>query len=97
MTSERTVSIHGDQWKWRDIEEEIAWCRTKTWERQRWAPTERAASRDGISAHDHCQICWWTLSQSADPAVSVGYHSGRRLWICTECYEKFIADAGTTI
>ena len=89
--AEPTVVIHGDAWKWRDIEEDVAWCRTMQWERRQWCPSDNARERDGMSAHDHCQICWWTLADSEDPAVSVGYHSGEQLWICTECHEKFIA------
>jgi Clp amino terminal domain, pathogenicity island component len=40
---------------------------------------------------DHCAICRWELFASADaPDHATGYTNGRD-WLCTECYEKFIA------
>jgi hypothetical protein len=39
--------------------------------------------------HDHCEICWWTLSDGGDEEHSVGYTDGQR-WICSECYNQFI-------
>jgi hypothetical protein len=40
---------------------------------------------------DHCIVCRWDLFQSKDaPDHSSGYTNGRD-WLCTECYEKFIA------
>lgn len=40
--------------------------------------------------HDHCEICWWDLYESADPDHGIGYTNGER-WLCTECYAKLIA------
>jgi hypothetical protein len=40
-------------------------------------------------SHDHCEICWWELSESDDEAHSLGYTDGRH-WICSECYQRFI-------
>jgi hypothetical protein len=40
---------------------------------------------------DHCAICTWELFESKDdPEHGIGYTNGRE-WLCTECYEKFIA------
>jgi hypothetical protein len=39
---------------------------------------------------DRCAICTWDLFESDDPARSLGYTNGRD-WVCTDCYEKFIA------
>ncbi len=40
---------------------------------------------------DHCSICSWDLFASKDaPDHSTGYSNGRD-WLCTECYDKFIA------
>ncbi|HXZ31406.1 MAG TPA: Clp protease N-terminal domain-containing protein [Terriglobales bacterium] len=40
---------------------------------------------------DHCIICRWELSESpADPERGIGYTNGRD-WLCSECYEKFVA------
>ena len=86
-----TVTIHGDEWKWSDIRDEVEWCRTRTWERKHWAAREQAQATARISPHNHCRICWWTLADSSDPAVNIGYHAGRDIWLCSECYDKFIA------
>ena len=93
MNAQDTVMIHGDSWKWSDIRDEVEWCRTQTWERTPWMGRELRPADNGISPHDHCQICWWTRADSTDPAVGVGYHAERDVWLCTECYEKFIAVA----
>ncbi|CAA0117553.1 hypothetical protein [Zhongshania aliphaticivorans] len=39
--------------------------------------------------HEHCQICWWSISESEDPTKNQGYVSGHH-WVCTECYGNFI-------
>jgi hypothetical protein len=40
---------------------------------------------------DHCSICSWELFASKDaPDHATGYTNGRD-WLCTECYDKFIA------
>lgn len=40
--------------------------------------------------HDHCQICWWTLSEGDDPCRNQGYTYDGTKWVCTECFTKFI-------
>jgi hypothetical protein len=40
---------------------------------------------------DQCAICHWALFAAKDkPDHSTGYTNGRE-WLCTECYDKFIA------
>jgi hypothetical protein len=39
---------------------------------------------------DHCAICRWELYESEEAAHKIGYSNGRD-WLCTECYEKFLA------
>jgi|SRR6185503_4475331 len=41
--------------------------------------------------HDHCEICWWKLMEGDNPSRSAGYTFNGRNWLCTECYEKFVA------
>ena len=41
--------------------------------------------------HDHCEICWWKLVEGDDPSRNAGYTFNGRSWLCTECYEKFVA------
>ena len=55
---------------------------------QRYDPAFFELVRGGWS-HDHCQICWWTLSEGGDVEHSVGYTDCRR-WICSECFHQFI-------
>lgn len=41
---------------------------------------------------DHCAVCRWELFESkTDPEHGIGYTNGRE-WLCSECYEKFIAN-----
>jgi hypothetical protein len=81
---EHTVEIHGDIWKIADIQDDIAWCKEQTW-------TPSTYSKDGD--HDHCSICWWALTVSDDPNVGRGYITGKKRWLCSECYDKFIKKA----
>src|SRR3989442_6191087 len=37
-----------------------------------------------------CIICHWQLMESENPVHGTGYTNGRD-WLCTECYEKFLA------
>jgi hypothetical protein len=55
---------------------------------QRYDPAFCELVRGGW-IHDHCEICWWTLSEGGDEEHSVGYTDGRG-WICSECYHRFI-------
>lgn len=37
--------------------------------------------------HEHCQICWETISQQTNP---IGLFAEPNHWICKECYARFI-------
>jgi hypothetical protein len=41
-------------------------------------------------AHDHCEICFWTLRESEDEDEGTGYTDGNGNWICIECFEKLL-------
>ena len=43
--------------------------------------------------HDHCAICYWTLGESEDPDVGVGYTDGDGDWVCLECHSQFLGVA----
>jgi hypothetical protein len=60
---------------------------------QRYDPEHYELVRGGWR-HDHCKICWWTLSEG-DDEHSVGFTDGR-WWICSECYHHFIEVAHDT-
>ena len=45
---------------------------------------------DGWS-HDHCEICLWSLYESDETESGEGYTDDGRSWLCTECYEQFVA------
>lgn len=82
-----TVIIHGDKWKLVDIIDEIEFCRKQNWVSRVW--TSSMAYGKTVT-HDHCSICWWTLGNSNKVEENTGYFNGKRLWLCSECYEKFI-------
>jgi hypothetical protein len=90
------ITVHDAEIDREYLEANVAECLGADWQRARWtaaaATPVHSASGDSPQDHSHCQICWWTLSDSADPAQSVGYTDGER-WICSECYDRFIADA----
>jgi hypothetical protein len=37
--------------------------------------------------HEHCQICWETISQQTNP---VGVFAEPDYWICKDCYSRFV-------
>lgn len=39
-------------------------------------------------SRDYCSVCDWELNIDGGPEHSTGYSNGR-IWLCTECYEKF--------
>jgi hypothetical protein len=55
---------------------------------QKYDPTTIDYIENGWT-HDHCYICYWTLSDSEDETVGTGYTDGGD-WLCTECYERFV-------
>lgn len=84
MTTEIVV-IHGDEWRKPDIEEPIAWAKTKSWVKEKWSSP--AVHWD----HDHCQICWWKLHDSDTQEHGLGYHNRENdNWLCIECYDQFV-------
>jgi ATP-dependent Clp protease ATP-binding subunit ClpA len=41
---------------------------------------------------EYCGVCRWELFESIDdPVHGIGYTNGRD-WLCSECYEKFLAE-----
>jgi hypothetical protein len=47
------------------------------------------AERKG-SEHDHCEFCWTPFhTKVQEGAVTEGYVTGDRRWICETCYEDF--------
>ena len=82
-----TVRIHGAEWRYSDIAEEVEWCRLRAW---------TPATYDSVADHSHCQICWWTMARSNDKAVGEGYVSRGKvdLGVCSECHDQFIAQQG---
>jgi len=96
MDPDEIVTIHGDPWKWRDIAESVDWCRSRQWKREHWKPPRLSKSSGGISPHEHCEICWWTLAESPESEDGIGYTDGYR-WICTECHDRFIQQPHRTI
>lgn len=108
---EKFVTIHGDKWKSKDVEEPIEWARTQKWEKRKWHPRATLVSKGKTSdyvgqkynseytkleedgwTHDHCEICWWTIHESDNREEGIGYTTDGHRWLCSECYEQFIAN-----
>jgi hypothetical protein len=53
------------------------------------APEKFALVKGGWKK-DYCVICRWELFESEDAARGLAFTNGRD-WVCTECYQKFIA------
>jgi len=58
---------------------------------QKYDPQCTQLVEDGWT-HDHCEICWWTLSDSDEPEQGEGYTTDGHSWICEECFFQFIND-----
>jgi len=43
------VVIHGDNWKWPDIQESVEWARLQKWEKRKWRVRAALVSKGGIS------------------------------------------------
>jgi hypothetical protein len=41
----------------------------------------------GAWAHEHCAICWETISQHGQPE---GYFNAPNTWICPKCYTTYV-------
>ncbi len=46
---------------------------------------------EGGWSHDHCEICWWSIHEDDEPEYGEGYTSDGHKWVCTECFNQFIA------
>jgi len=47
--AQRTVAIHGDEWKIADIIDEVAWALTQVWHREKWKPSAALIDKSGGS------------------------------------------------
>jgi hypothetical protein len=43
------VTIHGDTWKWADIEESVEWARNQQWKKQKWVARAALVSKGSTS------------------------------------------------
>jgi hypothetical protein len=64
--------------------------KTSFYHGQVFDPTKIDLVPEGWS-HDHCAICWWKLHDSGSDEDCIGFTDERGDWICTECYQQFIA------
>lgn len=48
----------------------------------------------GAWDHEHCAVCWFTISSEMSGWVSYAFPAHRRVandeWVCLECYEKYV-------
>ena len=75
------IKIHGQEWRFKDIKENVEWAKKQKWKFKKY---------DNEGEHDHCLICYWTISASEDSESGEAYFYGGSTWLCKECYEKFI-------
>ena len=47
MKKEDTVTIHGDEWKFEHIVEEIEECKKFKWKKQKWSPSPALVDKSG--------------------------------------------------
>ena len=57
---------------------------------QKFDPNKITLANDGWN-HDHCEICWFALHDSDKEEENTGWTDGHHAWLCSECYEQFIA------
>ncbi len=57
---------------------------------QKYNPEQTEFVEDGWN-HDHCEICWWSLHEDDDPEHGEGYTTNGYQWLCTECFNQFLA------
>ena len=74
-----TITIHGQEWELKDIEENILWCQKQTWEK-----IEYSNQKD----HEHCFICYWTIQCSCGTKTKA--YQNKKNYLCDECFSKFI-------
>jgi hypothetical protein len=43
------VTIHGDKWKWADIQESVEWARNQQWKKQKWVARAALVSKGSTS------------------------------------------------
>ena len=48
---EEYVSIHGDEWKISDIDEQIEWARAQVWVKRKWLPRAALVSKGKTSEY----------------------------------------------
>lgn len=76
--------------KWHPRAALVSKSKTSEYVGQKYNPKYTKLVEDGWS-HDHCEICWWSLHESDNPESGEGYTCNGRSWLCSECYEQFIA------
>jgi len=49
IMSEKYVTIHGDNWNYKDIADQVEWARQQDWHMKRWKPRAALVSKGKIS------------------------------------------------
>ena len=50
MNKEKTVIIHGDEWKFDHVVEEIEECKKSKWEKKKWSPSPALTDKSGTKS-----------------------------------------------
>ena len=85
----RTHSWHRSHWQRRPALVHRISGVTSLYVGQAFDPAKIDLVPDGWS-HDHCVICFWTLSDSGSDDETIGYTDERGAWVCSECYHQFV-------
>jgi hypothetical protein len=70
---------------------------SRDWQRVQFVPYDsafyhndgRAEVIEGGWDHEHCAICWQTISPS-EPDNEYGYRDQDDTWVCQTCYEQYV-------
>ena len=60
------------------------------WNRTEFHPRDAICGENVIPGgwkHEHCNICWETIAESAE---RFGYCDQYERWVCESCYENYI-------
>ena len=83
----------GQEWqkqKWIARPALISRGSTSNYVGQKYNPEHAKLIDDGWT-HDHCEIRWWSLHEDEDPEYGEGYTTDGHKWVCTECFNQFLA------
>lgn len=77
--ADRTVTIHGDEWKINDITDAVAWALTQVWRREAWKASPALIDKSGANSNQY-------TGQSFDASKTDLVHDGWTHDHCPICW-----------